>query len=135
MSHNLAKLTIKQRIFLQEYFKTGNGVRSAMKAYDTKDYQSAAAIASENLNKLKPTVAQLMEAKGLALGDLIDVLVEAKKADRWNDFTGEREADYNARLKAVSIASKWLGLEQQQIPNVAVQVNTIIATKKDEYGL
>ena len=44
-------LTKKQRVFVDEYKRTGNGVRAAKKAYDTDDYSTAGSIAVENLKK------------------------------------------------------------------------------------
>jgi phage terminase small subunit len=38
-------------VFIEEVVKTGNGTRAALKAYDTDDYNTAKAIASENLSK------------------------------------------------------------------------------------
>jgi len=43
--------TKKQREFIEEYTKTGNWTQAALKAYDTDDYNTAKAIASENLAK------------------------------------------------------------------------------------
>lgn len=43
--------TKKQRDFIEEYTKTGNWTQAALKAYDTDDYNTAKAIASENLAK------------------------------------------------------------------------------------
>jgi len=45
------KLTPKQKKFADSYIDTGNGTRSALEAYDTDDYSTAASIASENLKK------------------------------------------------------------------------------------
>jgi len=45
-------LTTKQKMFLKEYFKTGNGTRSAMKVYNCKNAASASVLASETLAKL-----------------------------------------------------------------------------------
>lgn len=45
------KLTPKQKKFADKYLETGNGTRSALAAYDTEDYQTAASIAEENLKK------------------------------------------------------------------------------------
>lgn len=51
MKEKKPKLTRKQKIFVEEYLDTGNGVQSALKAYDTKSERVAASIASENLTK------------------------------------------------------------------------------------
>lgn len=45
------KLTPKQKKFADKYLETGNGTKSALAAYDTEDYQTAASIAEENLRK------------------------------------------------------------------------------------
>lgn len=46
------KLTPKQVKFVEEYAKNGgNGVKAALKAYDTLDYRVAAVISSENFTK------------------------------------------------------------------------------------
>lgn len=43
--------TKKQREFIEEYLRTGNGTQAANKAYNPNNNKTAAAIASENLNK------------------------------------------------------------------------------------
>lgn len=47
------KITKKQKEFADEYLETGNGVKAALKAYGTDDYNTAGVIAHENLNKPK----------------------------------------------------------------------------------
>lgn len=47
------KLSMKEEVFSREFAKTGNGTEAALKAYDTKDENIAASIASQNLRKLK----------------------------------------------------------------------------------
>ena len=55
-----AKLTPKQKIFVEEYVKNkGNGTQAALKAYDTDDYNTAHAIAVDNLQK--PTIRTITE--------------------------------------------------------------------------
>lgn len=53
------KLSKKQKGFIKDYIKTGNGVQSALNNYDTKDYKTASAIAIENLEK--PIIQQTIE--------------------------------------------------------------------------
>jgi len=48
------KLSKKQKGFVKDYVETGNGVKSALKNYDTDDYNVANQIAIENLQK--PTI-------------------------------------------------------------------------------
>ena len=53
-------LTKKQAEFVKEYLDTGNGVQSALKAYDTEDDSTAGNIASENLKK--PKILEYLES-------------------------------------------------------------------------
>lgn len=46
-----AKLTRKQRIYVEGMVEHGNGTRAALEAYDTEDPVVAKAISSENLTK------------------------------------------------------------------------------------
>ncbi len=46
-------LSKKEKGFADDYIETGNGVKSALENYDTEDYSSAGAIATQNLKKLK----------------------------------------------------------------------------------
>lgn len=48
------RLSKKELGFVKDYVKSGNGVRSALKNYDTKDYNTANQIAIQNLQK--PTI-------------------------------------------------------------------------------
>lgn len=63
------KLTKKQKIFIQEYLETGNGVQSALKAYDTNDYGTGAVIASDNLKK--PNIREYLESKAEVVAEVI----------------------------------------------------------------
>lgn len=53
------KLTKKQRGFVKDYVATGNGTQAALANYDTEDPVTAAAIATENLNK--PLISSAIE--------------------------------------------------------------------------
>jgi len=127
------KLTIKQARFLKEYFRTGNGTQAAMLAYDTNNPATAASIATENLIKLEDPVKVLMEAKGLSLGKLIDVVDGATIATKQEDLSGAKVPDHTVRLKAVSIASKWLGIDNNQQPKGSkVQVNILTNVQEQQ---
>lgn len=56
----MPKLTKKQKGFVKDYLETGIGVQAALNNYDTTDYNTAHAIASENLQK--PTIRQAIES-------------------------------------------------------------------------
>lgn len=57
---HMKELTPKQDKFLRRYLETGNGTRAALEAYDTDDYNTAHAIASENLRK--PSIMEKFKA-------------------------------------------------------------------------
>ena len=59
------KLTKKQKEFADEYLDTGNGTQSALKTYDTVDYDTANQIAVENLQK--PTVIEYLQQHASAI--------------------------------------------------------------------
>jgi phage terminase small subunit len=90
----MRRLTIKQKLFINEYVKTKNGMRSAMKVYDVKNKNVAGNIASENLNKpnIKESLGKLLVSSGydprLSVANLIAVeQAETKKitgADKIN---------------------------------------------------
>lgn len=54
-----AKLTKKQRGFIKDYIKTGNGTLAAKRNYDVVTENTAAAIATENLKK--PQIVKAIE--------------------------------------------------------------------------
>jgi len=147
-------LTTKQKMFLKEYFKTGNGTRSAMKVYNCKNVASASALASETLASLKDVVRPMMEMKGLTLGRIIDVvndgtdankvisaMVVNKKGDgmkQANSMTKDfiEVPDHPTRLKAAEIAAKWLGISVQ--PQVLQQFNVYgskVEKQQKDYGI
>jgi len=75
MATKLPKLTKKQKDFAKEYLETGNGVQSALKAYDTTDYKTASVIAHENLEK--PRVKEYLESKADKAAEFIYKLAES----------------------------------------------------------
>jgi len=75
-------LTYKQRIFRSELFKTFNPTEAAMKAYDCKNKNVAAVIASQNLKKLNISFADLMERMGLTDEEDIKDLMRMRKATK-----------------------------------------------------
>lgn len=53
------RLSKKQKGFVKDFIESGNGTQAALKNYDTKDYMTAAVIATENLKK--PNIRELIE--------------------------------------------------------------------------
>lgn len=109
------KLTPKLALFYHEWLNNGgNGVQAALKVYDTTDYMTAGQIAMQNLKKLQNPMKFYMEYKGVGFNSILGIAQEAMTATKWNDFTGEREPDYNIRLKAVDRMSKWAELDPKK---------------------
>ena len=72
------KLTKKQKDFTDEFTKTGNATRSALKVYNTEDYSTAGNIGSENLKipKIQKAIADIIqETKGGTDKELINKLI------------------------------------------------------------
>ena len=141
------KLTLKQRKWLAEYFKTGNATKAALVAYDTSDPEVASVIASQNLTKLREPVKSYMEFNGLSLGTLVESVKEGLAANkvlsavviqRKDSSTSQAEGelpiansrstdfievpDHIARHKYVETAAKWLGMEKKE-PTTLIQQN------------
>ena len=76
------ELTVKQKRFVQKLVETGNGTQAAMDAYDVKNYNTAHAIASENLQKptIKRELELALEHAGLSDNYISDLLREATVA-------------------------------------------------------
>ena len=73
------KLTKKQGIFVKEYNKTGNATKSAIKAYNVKNYNVARVIWSENLTK--PAIIQYFEDNASIAADTVMQIVMNSKND------------------------------------------------------
>ena|SRR3990167_2941897 len=111
-------LTLKQKKFIKRYLETGNAAQAIIDSYDVVNRDTAAEMGSQNLRKLKDVVQSIMVQRGLDLDKMVEVVYGATEATKWNDFTGEREPDHMVRLKAIDVASKWLGLEEKAQINI-----------------
>lgn len=104
------KLTKKEKGFVKDYAKTGNGVESALANYDTKDYSTAGVIAHENLKK--PKIQQALE-EALPAELLTEVHREGLLATKpYFNTVGEKvaeDADYHVRAKYLDMAYKRKG--------------------------
>lgn len=104
------KLTKKQKGFIKDYIKTGNGTQSALNNYDTTDYSTAGMIASENLRK--PKIAEVVKSLADRIPDelLEKVHIEGLSAsDEVRTPDGEviaSKPDYNVRHKYLDTAYK-----------------------------
>lgn len=118
------RLSKKEAGFVKDYAKTGNGVQSALKNYDTKDYSTAGVIAHENLKKPK-----IINAIQEALPD--EILAEIHREGLYAtkpffDQDGNKiaeDADYAVRHKYLDTAYKIKGsYAAEKHVNVNVEV-------------
>lgn len=72
-------LTKKQKGFVKDYLDTGNGTQSALKNYDTDDYNTAAVIANENLNK--PNVREFLEEHASEAASMVHKLSQEAEGE------------------------------------------------------
>lgn len=71
--------TKKQREFIEEYLRTGNWTQAANKAYNPNNNKTAAAIASENLNK--PYLQAEIDKRLQDAKDMIYTLSQSSEKD------------------------------------------------------
>jgi len=135
-----SNLTLKQRKFLFEYFKSGNGTRAAMKIYNTDDPNTAAVIANQNLRKLKNKNHIFMELRGLSIGKLVDVLLEGLEATtvsrivkRNGTITHRLLPDHKTRHKFLLTAGRWKGLEEKADEEHKVSIYEKARDNADKY--
>jgi hypothetical protein len=76
----IPKLTPKQEGFVKDVLDGEPGVRAALNNYDTTDYNTAAAIASENLRKPN-IIERLRAAQHIAYATILDLAQNAEKED------------------------------------------------------
>jgi hypothetical protein len=103
------KLTAKQRKWLKIYMETHNATEAAMQVYNVKTRESAGVIGHENLKKLN--FEELMDAVGLTEENLLESIVEGRKATRVIVIDNKVQGvpDYATRHKYIETALKLRG--------------------------
>ena len=114
-------LTKKQKGFVRDYVKTGNGTQSALKHYDTKNENVARSIASENLTK--PAVAKAIAAR------LPDDLLEEKHLALLNRLDDTGGIDVQAVAKGLDMAYKVKG---SYAPEKNINLNIDVSNNVDD---
>lgn len=97
-------MTQKQILAAKSLVKNGGNVSKAMIA---AGYSPMTAKTPQKLTESKAW-PELLE-KYLPDNVLLTTHAEALTAEKWNDFTGEREPDFQTRLKAVDLGYKVKG--------------------------
>lgn len=92
---------MKQKTFVAEYLKTGNGTQAALKAYETTDYMTASEISKENLQKplVQALINEKITEKFRGTEEIIEILVKDLRSD-----------NVPARLKSAELLGKYLGM-------------------------
>jgi phage terminase small subunit len=136
-------LTTKQRNFIKEKASGKTGVAAAQAAYGV-DYNSARSIASQNLSKLniQEAVQAEMAKQGITLEAIIAPVKDALSAEKvaivgnGDQAMAEVTADHSVRLKAVSIASQFMGINKQSEKTpMSVHFHNHQEKETSEYGL
>jgi hypothetical protein len=106
---NVEQFTHKQTIFIELYNRGMNGTIAAKMAYNTKNDNTAAVIASQNLRKLK--VSNEIYVHNIFNGFIrksIKTISEGLDATKYNRFTNKYEPNHIIRLRASKQAIKLL---------------------------
>ena len=96
---------MKQRRFVREYVRTGNGTAAALVAYDTRDPRTASVIATETLGRpsVQAAVAELLDENGLSNERLAEIhahyLALYRSDDPQEKALGLKALDMAYRLK------------------------------------
>ena len=130
-----APKTIKERKWLKEYIKSGNGTQSAMKIYNCNNEKTASVIGSENLAKL--SIENAMRAEGISDHALVETLKDGLLASKGfrikvskDKFEIKHEPDHPTRHKYLETGLRLKG----HGPNAKIDVNVVnlIAIPKED---
>jgi len=113
------RLTLKQKLFVDEYIKTKNATKAAMKIYDTKSKTMAAVIGSENIRK--HNVAQrieqvLRDARYEPVASVRSIMSIEEKGNK-------RPETFSASLKASEMLLKMSSLLIEKSQHVSLSAN------------
>lgn len=124
--------TVKQKMFVKEYVKSGNATQAALKVYNTKSVDSAKRIGWENTTKLN--IQEILEKNGITDDATAQNLARmAFTATKQNQFTGEVVEDNQVQLDAIKHITKLKGwLKDSEQPGV--HIGQYINEQKNQYG-
>jgi len=113
------KLTKKQKDFADKYLQTGNGAISALQTYDTKDYNTGAVIASENLKK--HNVIAYLESKAEKAAEIVFDLAQNAETDAVKLSASKDildRAGFSAVDKSLSVTVNTADLQNQLLQDL-----------------
>lgn len=139
----LRPLTVKQAKFVKAKAQGLTGVAAVQEAYGLTDYKTAAVIASQNLNKLsiQEAVQAEMAKQGITLEAIIRPVKEALEAEKVSIVGNGEQAmaevtpDHSVRLKAVSIASQFMGINKNNDASPSIHFHGYVGEQKASYDL
>lgn len=121
------RLSKKQKGFIADYIKTGNGTHSALKNYDTDDENVAGVIASQNLGKVK--IQNAIKSLADRIPDDLLERVHLEGLEASNDIIAQGHIiatvpDYAVRHKYMDSAYKLKGVyAPEKSINLDIQAN------------
>ncbi len=123
-------------LFYLAWIKNGlNATRAYKELHPNVTNGSAEVLGSRALGKVSKEL--IMQAYGLDQQIYFDQLKEGIDATKWNDFTGEREADHKTRREYHKTLGKLLGIERDdETPPIQVNVGVFNnATMAKRYSI
>jgi len=109
-----------------------NATKAYMEIHPNIKEKSANVLGSRMLGNID--IKLVAQAYGLDTHKYMKVLSEAMDASKWNDFTGEREADFKTIKPYHDKLGKLLGIETEQ-PTTQINLQNVINTQKESYKL
>ena len=129
-------LTVKQKKFIDEYVKSGNGTQAAMKVYNVNGKVSAAAVASDNLQKLnvRKSIEEIMQDSGYKTTDSIDTLTSIQRNGK------DKKLSAGDSIRATELLLKLEGklVDRKQVSKLNINIETADRVKllklKEKYN-
>jgi phage terminase small subunit len=115
-------LTVKQKKFIDEYVKTGNGTASALKVYNTKSKIVAGSIASDNLQKpiVKKTIEEIMADVGYSTDNSVSTLSYIQQHGK------DKKLSASDSIRATELLLKLEGklVDRKQVSKLNINIET-----------
>ena len=129
-------LTVKQFKFVQEYAKSGNATKSALKVYDTKSRNVAQNIGSTNLSKpiVQKSIEQVLQDSGYKTTDSINTLTYIQQAGK------DKKLSAGDSIRATELLLKLEGklVDRKQVSKLNINIETADKVKllklKEKYN-
>lgn len=107
-------------IFFQAWLRSGlNAKKAYLALHPDVGEHSAETLGSRMLKKVE--VSAILSAYGLGIEAYFSQLKAGLTADKWNDFTGEREPDHKTRRAYHEVLGKLHDFEGKQAANDSQQ--------------